>query len=646
MFKKGFRKIKRLGREIEPQETFLDILAQRKEQDLGISERKFEVPLSRTKLKIFYILFLVLVILLLGKTIQFQIIMGDELSATAERNKQGLYFEQSARGVIYDSSMNQIVFNKSSHDLVVNIKDLPESEEEVVELVSKISGFLSEDTLSLKEKIEESEFDTVLIKENLDHETLILLETKINNFPGFEIKKSTIRDYKDGEVFSQLIGFIGKIDKGEIESLENYSITDYVGKRGIEKSYEEKLRGVPSRILVERDALGNKMSEKAISQPESGKSLVLWLDADLQKKLTEALQESMDKVGSKKGAAVALDPKTGGVLALVSLPSFDNNLFSGGISLEDFKKIIENPNEPLFNRPVSGGYPVGSSIKPLMASASLQEGIISPNKDILCEGKISIPNPYYPDEPSVFLDWKTHGWTNVRKAIAESCNIYFYIIGGGYEDIEGLGVKRIKKYLELFGWGKPTGIDISGEYSGRVPDPEWKENYFEDYQRKIWRIGDTYHLSIGQGDISITPLQVANAISSIANGGTLYQPQIVKEIVESSSDSLEVIKKFEPKIIRQGFIDSNNLEIVREGMREGVIYGSSVALNGLPVKAASKTGTAQTPREDIYHNWVSVFAPYEDPEIVLIVVIEDVEGMQFAALPVARETLGWYFREE
>jgi len=366
MFKKGFGKIRRLGREIEPQETFLDILAQRKEQDLGISERKFEVPLSQRKLKIFYILFLILVISLFGKTIQFQIVMGDELSAAAERNKQGLYFEQSARGVVYDSSMNQIVFNKSSHDLIVNVKDLPGSKEEIAELVSKISGFLSEDPLSLKKKIEESEFNTVLIKENLDHETLILLETKINDFPGFEIKKSTIRDYKDGKIFSQFIGFTGKINREEIERLKNYSITDYVGKQGVEKSYEEKLRGVPSRILVERDALYNKMSEKVISQPEPGKSLVLWLDSDLQRKLTEALQKSMDNVGSTKGAAVILNPKTGGVLAMVSLPSFDNNLFSGGISLEDFKKIIEDPNEPLFNRPVSGGYPVGSSIKPLM----------------------------------------------------------------------------------------------------------------------------------------------------------------------------------------------------------------------------------------------------------------------------------------
>lgn len=644
MFKKGFKKIKRLGLEIEPQETFLDTLAQKKERDLGISGRKFEVPLSQIKLKIFYILFLILVISLFGKTVQFQVVMGEEFLASAERNKHGLYFEQSARGVVYDSSMNQIVFNKSSHDLIVKIKDLPETQEQIMELVSKMSVLLSEDLSSLGEKIEETEFNTILVKENLDHETLILLETKINNFPGFEIKKSTIRDYKDGKIFSQLIGFTGKINKAEMEELENYSITDCVGKQGVEESYEEKLRGVPSRILVERDAFNNKISEKVISQPEPGKSLVLWINADLQKKLTEALQSSMDNVGSKKGVAVALDPRTGGVLAMVSLPSFDNNLFSGGISLDDFKKITEDPDEPLFNRSITGGYPVGSSIKPLMASASLQEGIIPPNKDILCEGEVSIPNPYYPDQPSLFLDWKTHGWTDVRKAIAESCNVYFYIIGGGYKDIEGLGVERIKKYLGLFGWGDPTGIDIAGEYSGRVPDPEWKENYFEDYQKKIWRIGDTYHLSIGQGDISITPLQVANAIASIANRGTLYQPHIVKEIVNSSG-SLEVIEKIEPRIIRQGFIDSDNLEIVREGMREGVIYGSSVALNKLPVEAASKTGTAQTHLDDIYYNWVSVFAPYENPEIVLTVIIEDVEGMQFAALPVARDTLNWYFQE-
>ena len=645
MFWKSLKKIKRPRKEIEPHEVFLDKLAQRKEQEFGFSEQKFEVPLSQKKLKIFYLAFLILIIILLGKTFQLQIIKGDNLAELAERNKQRLYLVQPIRGVIYDSSMNQLVFNKSSYDLIIDIKELPYYEREKSRVILEVSELLSEDYSELRKKIKGAEFNIVLVRENLDHETLILLETKIQDFPGFKIQENTVRNYENGQEFAHLIGFTGKIDSQELKELENYSVTDYIGKQSLEKFYERVLRGEPGKILVERDALGNKISEEVFSLPQTGDSLVLWLDSGLQERLTLALKDSMERVGSEKAAAVAIDPNTGGVLALVSLPSFDNSLFSQGISQEDFQEIINNPYQPLFNRVVSGGYPVGSTIKPFIAAAALEEEIISPKNNILCQGEISIPNPYFPDQPSIFLDWKIHGRVNLRKAIAESCNVYFYILGGGYKDIEGLGVKRIKKYLQLFGWGRETGVDVAGEISGRIPDPKWKEEYFEDYQQKIWRIGDTYHLSIGQGDISVTPLQVAMAFGAIANGGVLYQPQMVKEIVNGSVDSLGVVREFSPKVIRKDFIDPGNLEIVREGMREAVVYGSSITLKGLPVKAASKTGTAQTPREEMYHNWVAVLAPYDDPQIVLTIVIEDVEGMQFAALPVARDTLGWYFSQ-
>jgi len=643
MFSKCFRKIKRRGEEIEPHEIFLDELAQKKEKEIGFSEKRLEIPLSQKKLKILYFLFLVMVFFFFGKVFQLQIIEGKKFSELSKKNVQRLYLVQPTRGVIYDSSMRQLVFNKPSYDLVVNIKELPCSEQRKREIISEVSKIISQDPYEIQRKIKESEFQTVLIKENLDHESLILLESKIRDLEGFSIKENTIRDYVEGPIFSHVIGFCGKIGAQELREKGDYSVTDYIGKQGIEKSYETLLRGKPGKKIVKKDALGNKISEKVFSEPEPGKSLVLWLDAGLQKKLTEALSEGMKNVGSKKGAAVAIDPNTGGILAMVSLPSFDNNLFSQGISDKEFQQLNQDPYHPLFNRVISGGYPVGSTIKPLIASAALEEKIIDPNKDILCEGKIVIPNPYFPDKPSVFLDWKTHGWTDLRKAIAESCNVYFYMLGGGYKDFKGLGVERIKKYLELFGWGKKTGIDLPGEIAGRIPDPQWKENYFKDPQKKIWRIGDTYHLSIGQGDIAVTPLQVAVAFSAIANGGILYKPQIVKEIIEGSASSPKVIKRFRPQIIRKGFIDPANLKIVREGMREAVIYGSSQVLSDLPVKAASKTGTAQTSREGYYHNWVTVIAPYDNPKIVLTIVIEDVEGVRFAALPVAKEVLNWYF---
>ena len=261
----------------------------------------------------------------------------------------------------------------------------------------------------------------------------------------------------------------------------------------------------------------------------------------------------------------------------------------------------------------------------------------------MCTGEVSIPNPYFPDKPSVFHDWKVHGWTDLRKALAQSCNVYFYLVGGGLEDFNGLGVERIKKYLHLFGWGEIAGIDIPGEKKGLIPDPAWKEAYFENSADNIWRLGDTYNLSIGQGYIGITPLQVVASFGAIANGGKLYQPRIAHQILDAEKN---VIETYNPKIIKENFIVPESLQIVREGMRDAVIYGSSVSLNSLPVEAAAKTGTAQIPRKDHYHSWVSFFAPYDNPEIVLTIIVEEVEEGQIAALPVAEETLNWYFGEE
>ncbi len=507
-------------------------------------------------------------------------------------------------------------------------------------LLKKLLNILKKEPETFQKEIEESKIAEILVLENIPHETLLLLEPKISELSGFRIEENTVRDYKQGTTFAHLIGYTGKINQEELSTFKNYSISDYIGKTGLEKFYENELRGNPGRILIEKDVMGKKRKETQVALPESGESLVLYLDSDLQKKIEESLSRILGSVNGKAGVGIAMDPKTGGILSLVSLPTFNNNLFSQRGSIEDLQKIFNNSRQPLFNRAVSGGYMTGSTIKPLIASAALQENIIDPEKDINCKGVISIPNPYDPEITHDFHDWTVHGITDLRKAIAVSCDVYFWTIGGGYKDIKGLGVSKIKKYLELFGWGKKTNIDLPGEIDGFIPDPEWKKNNFQNEAEKIWYQGDTYNLSIGQGFLSATPLQVVSSFAAIANGGKLYQPQMVQKIVDSQKN---VIKEIEPKIIRENFIDQKNLQIVREGMRAGVTYGSSVTLNSLPVKAAAKTGTAQTPKDNVYHNWVTVFAPYDDPQIVLTIMLEDVPGVQAAALPVAKEVLEWYF---
>ena len=604
--------------EIEPYETLLDELAQKKEEELGISAKKFEVPLLKKVLQLLLIFVFILNSVIFAKTFQLQVIEGKALSALAEENKFIIHQIQAERGVIYDRNFLQLVFNQPSFDLVCRKIDLPQDEAKREKILKEVSGII-QTTEDLKKKIEESKEPVVLISENLDHQTLIIFETKISELPGFQIKNNTVRDYLTGPSFSHLIGY--KRKTGE--------------RTGLEKSYDEILREKPGEILTERDAKGNLISQETISLPESGKSLVLWFDSELQKKIEEELKKKLKETGAKIGAAVALDPKTGGILALVSLPSFDNNLFSKGMSEEEWEQINKDPLKPLFNRVISGGYPTGSAIKSLIASASLEEEMISPQKKINCQGVIEVPHQYVPEIIYEFHDWKTHGWTDMRKAIGESCNIYFYTIGGGYGDQEGLGPTKIKKYLELFGWGSKTGIDLPQEAEGFLPDPGWKKEELGE----IWYDGDTYHLSIGQGYLRVTPLQMAASFVPIANGGKLLQPQVVKEIRE--------VEEIEPKTIREGFIKPEHLEVVRQGMRQAVTSGTATGwLDQLKVPVAAKTGSAQTGEKDYLDNWITVFAPYEDPQIVLTIMIAGVKEGPVVTPPVAKAILEWYFARQ
>ncbi len=640
--------------EIEPHEVLLDKLAKRQEERWGISERKLEVPILRPLQVIFYFSIMFIFILFL-RTFQLQVVEGKYLSSQAQANRYVFHKIQAQRGVIYDRHFQQLVYNQEIFNLVCEKNKLPKEEFEREKVLALVAQILKKNKEELQKKIEEGG-ETFLVAENLDHKSLIILETKIKELPGFEILRSLRRNYFEGEYFSHLLGYLGKIDKEELEKEpEMYSTLDYVGKAGIEKSFEKILRKTPGKTRIERDALGNVISQEVISFPKTGKSLVLWLDASLQKKIYELLQKRLQEIGSKKAAAVALNPQNGGVVALLSIPSYNNNIFSSG-DIEQISGLLRDKNEPLFNRAIAGEYVMGSLIKPLIALAALEEKIIDPLKKINCLGQIVIPNPWEPTLPTIKKDWKTHGWTDLKKAIAESCNVYFYTVGGGLGEQVGLGVRKIKHYLELFGWGQPTGIDLFGEATGLIPDPEWKASYFKDPQDKIWRDGDTYNLSIGQGFILASPLQIATVFSAIANGGILYQPQLIQQVVDTSTNPIKIIEEIKPKIIRENFIDSQNLRIVREGMRQAVTGENSPSataklLDDLPVSAGAKTGTAEVWKEKkkMYHTWVTVFAPYENPEIVLTLVIEDVREReiehQLTVLPVAKEILDWYFRK-
>ena len=574
-------KIRKSGKEIEPQEIFLDRLSQKKTAEMGISEKRLETPLSRSVIFGFWLVFLVVVLILLGKTFYLQAFQGEKFSRMAEQNKFVIAPIQGERGVIYDRNLKQLVFNKAKLDLVCE--------------------------------------GEVFLKD-LEHQDLLYFEARIYDFPGCEIKDNKVREYSADGLFSHVIGY--QRPTGD--------------KTGLESYYDGILAFKPGQTRIERDVYGNPITKEIVSLPESGQSLMLWLDAGLQEKITISLKETIERVNGTGGAAVALDPRTGGVLALVSLPSFDANLFSSAISAEQWQELEQNPLNPLFNRAVSGsGYLIGSTIKPFMGLAALEEGIIKPDTRIYSPLEICIQNPWYPEKKDCYRDWKYHGTTDVRRAIAESVNTFFYQVGGGFEGFNGLGAVKIKAWMEEFGWDSKTNIDLPQEGVGVLPD-----------LGQGWVLGQTYHISIGQGSFSITPLQLAASYVALANNGTIFQPQVVKGIIKQG----ELVQEMQPVILKELSVDPQNLEVVRQGMRQAVTTPGNppAILNNLPVAVAAKTGTAQTGQSNTYHNWVAIFAPYENPEIVLVLMVENSKGRPgalppAAVLPVAREVLDWWF---
>ena len=536
------------------------------------------------------------------------------------------------RGIIYDRNNVPLVSNKPVFNLRVVPVDLLR-QPEVSGIIAYLAGTISELPEETTAKIEKlAHFSVpITLKHNISKELALALKAKFSDNPAVIVEVANQRNYIDAPYFFHLLGHIGKINQTEYQESSEYFIDDWLGRTGLELRYEELLRGNYGEQIVEINAKGQIQNVFSTKEPEIGKDIVLSIDAGLQKKLYESLQQMLRGLNTNRAAGIAINPKTGKILAMVSLPSLDNNKFISGFSEEEFEEVVNSSSKPLFNRVISGTYPPGSTIKPLVALAALEEEIISPKESLLCAGSLAIPNKYLPGISHVFHDWKTHGPTNLVKAIAESCNVYFYTIGGGYGNIKGLGVTKISQYLRKFGLGEDSGIDLSGEADGFVPDAQWKK----ETKKEEWFTGDTYNISIGQGDILTTPLQVALFTAAIANNGTMYSPQLINRVGE------EIVL---PQITKEKIIDNQEaFDLVKQGMREAIISGSARYLSDLSVNVAGKTGTSQTP-SGLYHAWFTSFAPYEDPEIVLTILIENGGEGSSVAVPVAKEVFKTYFK--
>lgn len=406
-----------------------------------------------------------------------------------------------------------------------------------------------------------------------------------------------------------------------------YYEENYRGRDGVERAYDDSLRGENGLKLRETDVFGEVTSESVVKKAIDGNPIVLSIDARLTEVLFEAIQSLAKDRGFVGGAAVLLDVRTGEIIALTSFPGYDQNIITAGVDQKAINFLINNPSKPFLNRAIGGLYTPGSILKPIIALAALNEHLISPTKQILSTGSITVKNPYDPSKPSVFKDWKAHGWTDMREALAVSSDTYFYSIGGGFGDQKGLGITALDRYFRLFALTEKTGIELLGEASGVIPTPEWKKQKFDG---EIWRLGDTYITAIGQYGTQITPLNAARFISAIANGGNILRPSL---LLGGNTEPVERTVQF----------DDEDWKVVREGMRAGVTHGTSVGLNVSYVKAAAKTGTAEIGSGKLYvHSWSVGFFPFENPRYAWAIVMEKGPSSNtLGATSVIRQLFDW-----
>jgi len=579
------------------------------------------------------IVIIVALFLLFSRLWYLQIIQGEYFKNLSENNRIRIQEIAAPRGIIYDRAGTPLVDSFPSFDVFLFRQDVPDTRS----LIPVLSHALSMSPETIQVKIDGAKgfpaFHPLKLKADISREELAMVETRRLDLPGVTVDMVIRRNYPHENLAAHLIGYLGEISQEELEREEfiNYKIGYYIGKYGIEQKFELDLKGENGGQQIEVNASGRKLRVLGQVEPNPGNNLFLTLDIALQKAAEEAMMD-------KKGALVAMDPQNGDILALVSKPDFDPNLFSRGISLENWKRISENPSRPLQNRALQGQYPPGSVYKIITAIAGLEEKIITPETTFQCSGALPFGNRDY-------ICWKKegHGWVNLRRAIVESCDVYFYNLG------LRLGVDRIAKYAMGLGLGKTTGFPLGHEKSGLIPTSSWKMKRFGI----PWQAGENLSIAIGQGFNLVTPLQVACTLSALANGGKFYRPRIVQAIKAPHGETL---KEFPPENAKTIHISPETLEFLREALW-GVVNapggtGSKARIDGFDV--AGKTGTAQvvqrregrgesSPAEQQDHAWFVCFAPARQPQITIVALIEHGGHGGAVAAPVAKKVLEYYY---
>lgn len=604
-------------------------------------------------------------LLLLGQSVRLQVASGFFFRKEAEGNRVRELIEYAPRGIFLDRTGIALVQNVPVIDLIADPSQLPDDPEsllralhealptrnlspvrELLERVARTHGAragtartsdaqsergngadLSEELLATAQRLG----SPIPFIQDLSHEEFLAIASRADTLPGLRVEATAVRAYRGENAFAHVLGYTGSMSPEERASFPGYFLTEAIGKSGLERQYESLLRGQHGARRAEVDALGAIQHDLGRELPTPGANLRLHLDAGLQERLTVAMEQQLKTAGVARGAAIALDPYSGAVRALVSFPTYPQSALARGLTTEEAHRLLKDPASPLLNRVMQGTYVPGSTFKLAVAAGALEEGVATPSSAVESSGGIRVGQWFFPD-------WKPggHGHTDLVKALAESVNTYFYTVGGGTAETPGLGIERLTTWAARLGFGTQTGIDLPEEHGGFLPSPAWKEQA----KGEAWYIGDTYHAAIGQGDVLVTPLQLALATSVVANGGTLYAPQLLSTVEDSAGT---VRERIAPVARAERVIRPETAAAIRRGMRAAVTDGSAQGLRALSISVGAKTGTAQVGGTERTHAWVTAFAPFEQPKLVLVVLLEQAGGGDRFAVPVARDVLLWYF---
>ncbi|MGC9599308.1 MAG: penicillin-binding protein 2 [Minisyncoccia bacterium] len=570
---------------------------------------------------------------------------GAYYAARAEDNVAEYKMAPAPRGTIYDREGDVLAESKAAFAAVLDTRAYVNDESlraDTARIAQSVLGISSSDFTNLVNQAAAQDFATpVVLAENLTQNELVNLQA--TDLTTIKVESEFIRDYSQGPVFSSVVGYTGRVSGNDLKANPSLNGADFIGKMGIEAYYDDALRGKPGVTVQYRNAQGALLREERESTPQVGGSLHLTIDGGLQSYFYSRLASGLRSLKRTVGVGLAIDPQTGEVLSLINLPGFDNNVFSqsgAGGTAEEISRLLSSSDKPLFNRAVGGFYNPGSTVKPLDAVAALKEGVIDPQRAIFSPGYLLVPNPYNSSTPSRYLDWRYQGSVNLAAALAQSSDVYFYIVGGGSPPastpllndpsdygVSGLGITRLYQWWETFGLGKPTGIDMPDEADGFLPTPDWKQ----ERMGTPWLLGDTYNVSIGQGDLLVNPLQLLDYIGAIGNGGKIYRPFLnaasTPQVAEDLTGLLPQIRE------------------VQQGMREGVTspQGTAYSLHDLPIDACAKTGSAQVANNQQENAFFVGYMPCENPQIALLVLIENSKEGSLNAVPIAKDVLNWYY---